>query len=77
MKTPDKFERMVLKISSPDFSIHSRDAIKLLRRQHAAYARMVRNEKVVVEPGGSGEAGDIGYNHACDDILEQFANYKR
>ncbi len=43
MKKPDKFERMVLKISAPDFSVHSQEAITLLRRQHAAYVRMVRS----------------------------------
>ncbi len=50
MKQPDKFERMVEKIwqngneaSGDCWNFSPSDVSKLLRRQHAAYVRMVRS----------------------------------
>ncbi len=78
MKNQDKFERMVEKAKYGNgldgWFFYPEHVVRLLRLQHAAYVRMVQNEKL---SGETDEAVDIGYNQACEDILNQFENYKR
>ena len=42
MKQPDKFEQMVDTVLTCDFMVGKYDAIALLRRQHRAYVRLVK-----------------------------------
>lgn len=80
-RKPDRFERMVLSrferwrnAVGDTAQWHSKDVIKLLRREHAWMRRMVRCEMV---SGETGTEGDVAYNQACLDILEQLAQRRK
>ncbi len=91
-RKPDRFERMVNKhfgiitsgnpvLADIANAIYREEAIKLLRRQHRAYVRMV--EKRMKERVAS-EGRDIRWNQmvdsycqACMDIGSIFKHYKR
>lgn len=62
-RKPDRWERMVLKVTAPDMCIYKGDAIKLLCSEHAWMRRMVRR----CLKG----ATDTGYVIACSSILGQ------
>lgn len=87
-RKPDRFERMVEKLSNNTLDgtamtirTGKAEIVKLLRRQHRAYVRMV--EKRMKERVGS-EGRDIRWNQmvdsycqACMDIGSIFKHYKR
>lgn len=87
MRKPDRFERMVAKgfpykQIRPQDLIAARHAVGLLRRQHAAYRRMVkkvRNDMADTLDGSVGPLDDswTGYRQACDDLLAALAQWKR
>lgn len=90
MKKPDKFERMVQNSSTwASFMKGKRvldtdHVIKLLRRQHAAYVRMVNEEYrkweaiTLDRSHGNGRIVMAHYKAVeARDILMKFANYKR
>ena len=74
MKKPDRFDRMVIKSetyweTTPPIDIE-RDYAKLLRRQHAAYVRMVRHIGDTIEAGESGTS-------AITTVLAALARYRK
>lgn len=83
MKKPDRFERTVEKAQDyfEELYLDKAQIVKLLRRQHRAYVRMV--EKRMKERVAS-EGRDIRWNQmvdsycqACMDIGSIFKHYKR
>ena len=93
MKKPDRFDRMMERVQSvvdvssdgrDTCAVHSRDVVTLLRRQHAAYVRLVKAERDRMKPGAFSVTnhrvdGDRlgGHKRACDDILAALVAYKK
>jgi hypothetical protein len=76
MKQPDRFDEMVLSHSYDEDYIPTCEAVKLLRRQHAAYVRMVKRCQ---------HDSQFPYNHhmqagsqnAFEMILADLARYRK
>ena len=82
MKKPDRFERAVQNVKAViciagGRAIYTRDAIKLLRRQHAAVVRLVKRKKEAAKLRPMGFARTDGYFMACDDLLAILAAWRR
>jgi hypothetical protein len=73
MKIPDRFERMLAKncMQSDEwraYMIPAQRVLDMLRREPRWVVQMVKDEKV---SGATGTEGDIAYNQALDDVLDQ------
>lgn len=79
---PDRFERMVEKAQDSFEALYlDKDQIvKILRRQHLAYIRMVEAHNRYIQSFPEREiqrAWKDGNKYACTELLNQFAEYKR
>ncbi len=83
-RKPDRFERMVEKLSNDTLDrtamtirIGKGDIVKLLRRQHRAYVRMVTaSRKYALRDGGVGISPE-GWLINEGLLLAKFSQYKR
>jgi len=76
MRQPDKFEQIVRNAvrgqgtTNSRWYLHPEDAAKLLRKQHAAYVRMVKR--------AANANGDLGLSRSMKlDLLAAFDRYKK
>lgn len=88
LRKPDRFERMVNRVGfveawRGDRKIYEADALKLLRRQHRAYVRMVKDEYThwsTISSDKSRSPGLITYAHyravQCRAISTLLEDYK-
>ena len=84
MKRPNRFEQMVAKLPEPYDGFPSCTTrvavIKLLRRQHAQFVKLVQSS---AERNAHGRltcnyGTEVhGYVMACDDVLAELANMKK
>ena len=87
MKKPDRYEQMVrevevaARLNAGHAHVHPMVAVDLLRRQHAAYVRMVKKMRCVFAREG-GVCVNQGGCSACvgnayrEELLAAFARYK-
>ena len=88
MRKPDRFEKMVMKAESvvdvsgygiDTCAVYSREVIKLLRRQHAAYVRMVKKMPCLYADasGICGRPAPRICKLSRGQLLDAFTRYKK
>ncbi len=89
-RKPDRFERMVnqnfgvIVSTRPENArlgqyMYREDAVKLLRRQHRAYVRMIQAHNRYIQSFPDRDiqlAWKDGNKYACTELLNQFKEYK-
>ncbi len=85
-RKPDRFERIVMKYIDkgiPDYDgciLTDREVVKLLRRQHRAYVRMIKDHNRSIQSFSDRDiqqAWKDGYGRACMELLNKLAEYTR
>ena len=87
-KRPDRFEQIIAKMTGPswcpDPEIPKGEVLAILRRQHAAYVRMVKVQRDRMKSGAFSVTNvEVdrnclrGNQHACNTLLTTMAIYKR
>lgn len=83
MKQPDRFERIVLmamKANDKDGDhciwLTGPEVVKLLRKEHNAVVRMVKENKKAATTYAVKDVYWVGYEEACNDILDQLAKQR-
>ena len=76
---PDRFDRMIARITGPawcaDSDIQKGEVVVLLRRQHAAYVRLVKRD--LATERYQNECNETVKQATCEYLLAAFARYRK